>query len=463
VRCTHAARGCKWEGTIATLEEHVLTCTYKDKETLTDSKSLCYVFVEDSNLWVAGQKAQGQRLKDADHDSRFRVDLGRFLTLVTKGRIISKSFLYGSTPPLNDSVWKAAEEKRFVVQKYSRSGSGKAKEVHAAMVCDIMETPNDTNTVCIIVTGDRNLKPVIDNKLENGVHIELWSWNNALATEFRQLANTNSELFEANLLDNFTKKFGYTAYMSRHTKNETDPAHAIVYRGVPDDDSFKFTLANHLHHRLMKLFYVTAVESLTPNKRDYIIEFPKSAPEEILRELRHEHGDFEYQPCSYPQYIGEMKEYHQPIITTNRFDILNSDSDYESLPDYDATEGDLLAQHYEEDDTSEGFADFTTEVRRRPVKIAAKKKIRQTRCMKGDHCPQASLCPYQHTEEEELLFEKLPNIKFQYFRTKECNKKGDHNTAEKRKYCAFAHDNKDSWCLSCKEYGHLTNDCRVKK
>jgi hypothetical protein len=456
------ARGCKWEGIIATLEEHVPTCTYKDKKTITDSKSLCYVFVDDTNLWVSGQKAQGKHLKDVDHDSRFRVDLGRFLTLVTKGRLISKRFLYGSTPPPNDSVWKA-KEKHFVVQKYSRSGSGKAKEVHAAMVRDIMKTSNDTNTVCIIVTGDRNLKPAIDDKLENGVHVELWSWNDALATEFRQLANTNSELFEANLLDSVTKKFGYTAYMSHRKKNETDPAHAIVYRGVPDDDSFKLTLANHLHHRLMRFFHITTVKSLMPNERDYIIEFPKSAPEEILRELRREQGDFEYQPCSYPQYIGEVKEHHQPILTTNRFDILDSDSDYESLLEFDATEGEPLAPHYHEADTNEVFADYTTEVRRQPGKMAAKKKRRETRCVKGDHCPQASLCPYQHTEEEEVLFEKLPNFKFQYFKAKECNKKDEHSTPEKRRWCAYAHDNKDSWCLNCKMYGHLTDDCLVKK
>lgn len=43
-------------------------------------------------LWIAGQKAQGKKLKDTDTDTRFRVDLGKFLELVIKGRNL---FLWG--------------------------------------------------------------------------------------------------------------------------------------------------------------------------------------------------------------------------------------------------------------------------------------------------------------------------------------------------------------------------------
>ncbi len=32
-----------------------------------------YVFIDDSNIWVEGKKAQGKKLKDADIDNRYRV------------------------------------------------------------------------------------------------------------------------------------------------------------------------------------------------------------------------------------------------------------------------------------------------------------------------------------------------------------------------------------------------------
>lgn len=53
----------------------------------------CYIFVDHSNLWIAGQTAQAKKLKDADSDSRYRVDLGKFLHLLVRDRHLSKAFL----------------------------------------------------------------------------------------------------------------------------------------------------------------------------------------------------------------------------------------------------------------------------------------------------------------------------------------------------------------------------------
>ena len=52
----------------------------------------CYVFIDDSNLWIEGQKTRAKELVDAENDPRFRVDLGKFLSLVAKDYHISKPF-----------------------------------------------------------------------------------------------------------------------------------------------------------------------------------------------------------------------------------------------------------------------------------------------------------------------------------------------------------------------------------
>lgn len=75
------------------------------------SQTKCCIFVDHSNLWIAGKKARAKKLVDADEDSRFRVDLGKFLYLLANDRLIAKAFLYGSVPPPNDTVWKAARER----------------------------------------------------------------------------------------------------------------------------------------------------------------------------------------------------------------------------------------------------------------------------------------------------------------------------------------------------------------
>ena len=455
-------KGCDWKGTISTLDEHVATCSHVNSPSRKSEK--CYIFLDDSNLWVTGQKALGKKLLDADIDSRFRVDLGKFLHLVTKGGVMSKAFLYGSVPPAIDTVWNAAREKKFKVNVFRRSESGKTKEVHGAMARDMMNTlhyESKENATYVVVTGDRDLKPIIEEVLSNGILVELWSWEDAMAREFRQLANRH-HLFTANCLDKVEKSFSFTAYMSNRQKNEIDPAHAIVYREVPADEGFKFMLADHMH-RLLRLFYITSVKS-PKEKKDYIIEFPKSKPDAILTEL-YKMNAFPYKPCSYPEYIRNEKQIPQPTLITNRFEAF--DSDYESDLDRISDSGDIASAwgstnadyitHNSEDST------WDTEVRRNPGKIVHAKKIKNTQCKWGDHCKKASQCPYQHTPEENQLFARLSHCRFQYFKTKECFNKALHVTAEQRKWCLYAHDSQDSWCLNCRMYGHLTDNCQVKK
>ena len=469
VKCTYTLKGCQWEGTLDTLQNHVTTCTHQEEDTppVTPSrksnKPQCYAFIDSSNLWIPGQIASGKKLKDADVDTRFRVDHGRFLNLVQKDGHLNQAILYGSIPPPNDTVWKAVREKNFIVKVklYKRSESGRAKEIYGSMARDIMTilyTKSREDVTYVIVTGDRNLNPIIVDVLSKGVPVELWSWEAALAREFRRLANTHG-LFTVTCLDTITDQFGFTAFMSNRLKRDIDPAHAIVYRDLPAEENVKLMLANHMH-RLWRLFYITCVESQAKGKKNYIVEFPRSNPEVVLKQLQ-QLGGFRYHPCSYPEYTMRIPQHHQPIATTNRFEVFDPDSDYESLPDEAPYVEQLQSAEYEADisNTFDIF-EWTTENRSKPGRMS---RARETRCEKRDHCPEASACPYQHTEEELRLFARFPNTKFQYFKTMKCGKIDQHSTPDKRKRCFFAHEGKDSWCLKCHMYGHLTDDCKVKK
>lgn len=429
-----------------------------------DEDAECYVFVDHSNLWIAGQTAQAKKLKDADRDSRFRVDLGKFLHLLVKDRHLSKAFLYGSVPPPNDSIWKAARKRNFKVKTFQRSGSGREKELDVAMAHDITKnlyhlvyTESKENVIFIIVTGDRDLKPPILDTLDNGIPVELWSWDDAMAREFRQLANTH-DWFTANCLDSVEKEFSFTSYMSTRMEKDVDPSHAIVYRDVPADKRFRHILADHIH-RLLRLFYITSVESQTEGKRNLIVEFPNSNPEVVFRQLR-TLGSFEYEPCSYP------KHWSQPILTSRRYEYKAlTEIDVESLPEVmdmlPGTEEAATSEQSTEQDTE--FDDWTTELRRKVGKMTFVKRRKETPCKWGDHCAMASECHYLHTDEERKLFTRSPHFRFKFLKSRECKKKDVHLSTEKRKHCAFAHDSQDSWCLACKMYGHLIDNCQVKK
>ena len=416
------------------------------------SSQSCYVFIDNSNVWITGQKVRGKRLKDVPADNRFRVDLGRLLNLMVRGRPVRKAYLYGSVPPQSDTVWEAARERHFEVRTFQRSDRGREKEVNSAMSQDMVNALHEKDKgakVFITVTGDRNHRPPILNALEKGVSVELWSWEDAMAREFCQLANQHPE-FRAQTLDSVQNLFGYTAYMSNHNKKKVNPAHAIVYRDVPGDEMFLRALANHMD-RLSRLYYITSVESQTAGEKDYIIEFPYSSPEVVLEKIR-KLGYFEYQPCSYPEY-----SHHSNFPTSIEIYQEQLPKHNAQAPEEKRLDTSRELDECDSDDDSEDFNKWDIIGRKNPP------KTKKMRCPWKDHCDKAAQCPNIHTDEEKERFARFPRICFQYFKSQECRKKHQHVTALQRKSCAFAHVAEDSWCLACKMYGHLTNDCQVTK
>ena len=165
----------------------------------------CFVFVDDSNLWIAGKKAQAQKLKlqDAEKDPRFRVDLGRLLDVVAGERTIVEAHLFGSKPPPNDSVWIAAMQKNFKVQIFERAGGveyGREKEVDNAMTVaitewatrftydqDLQSQIERDSVAFVVVTGDRDMNPAVRKAtIERQIRVELWAWKDSIATVYKQ-------------------------------------------------------------------------------------------------------------------------------------------------------------------------------------------------------------------------------------------------------------------------------------
>jgi hypothetical protein len=97
----------------------------------------CLVLVDNSNVFIEGKKfsarrkgVQRQATDTRDpQDPSWRIDFGRLLTFMAKGRGIIDAILVGSRPPQNDSVWASAEENGFRVLVFERSFSGEEKEV----------------------------------------------------------------------------------------------------------------------------------------------------------------------------------------------------------------------------------------------------------------------------------------------------------------------------------------------
>lgn len=271
----------------------------------------CYVFVNNSNLWIPGQKVSAKKLEDTNMDNRYRIDHGKLLNMLTRSRINLGAHLYGSRPPPNDSVWKAVREKNFEVEIFDRSEStGREKEPNSAMATQItmtvhtLDPKEKENVIIVIVTGDRNLKPPIEGALKAQIPVELWSWEDSMAREFKILANTYDH-FTVKFLDEVIDTFSTINVMSSSSR-EINPARAIVYQDTPNTEEFFTYIIAHLH-RLKRLFYVTLVDSQKEGKRTLVVEFPKTNLDVIFQRLQLL-GNFPYQPCSYSQFRTKLND-----------------------------------------------------------------------------------------------------------------------------------------------------------
>ena len=462
MKCANVHNGCEWRGTVRSLAEHISTCSFPKVDTsphtpgrqCSEADVRCYVFIDYCNLWFSGQLHHGKNLVDTTLDHRFRVDLGKFLPMVTNDRHLSKAFLYGPIPP---KLQEAAREKGYTIKSYE------TREANAAMASDILLTLHNLlhkqsreEMVFIIITGDSIFRPLIEEALYYSVPVELWSWKTAMSQEYHQLAHMKN--FTAKHLDGFSKEFSYSEYMS--TRKKVDPAHAIVYRDVPADDNFLEKLTENRLCQLRRQFFITKVEADINGKSDLIIEFPESDPGEVLADIRKRDHLIDHQPCSYPEYRKGPKNKTRPILIKNRFQVLGE----LSSPDLEesSTTKELSAEPISAGQSSPHDTDECDSESASPWKIVRRQpeKISQKKCWSGDHCPNAAQCPYHHTKEELELFRTFPKI--DKFKTKECSKKDRHTTTKSRRRCSYAHDKDDSWCLKCKKYGHLTNDCHLK-
>ncbi|SPQ27155.1 c27ae5fa-a1b4-4fef-aa14-690be1f76c3d [Thermothielavioides terrestris] len=151
-------------------------------------RETCMIFIDDSNVWIEAQKfvASGNshmpKLQDSDRDPRLRIDIGKLVERLLRNRTQGLSFLYGSRPPPNDSVWKAFEKNKFETNIYDRAYGGKEKEVDNSMLVDIATKATELsmeakllakhgdpkaiekkdNTTFVVITGDRDLMPAVE-------------------------------------------------------------------------------------------------------------------------------------------------------------------------------------------------------------------------------------------------------------------------------------------------------------
>jgi len=169
-----------------------------------------YVYVDNSNIWIEGQRLQAVRQGLApDLRTALRCgilapwtyDFGRLYSLACpRNEQIGRSILYGSKPPDSDSIWRRARDADFQVETFDRSiHTNKEKQVDVALSTTMLDDSYThmraaSGDIVVLVAGDRDFLPTIRSLQNRGIGIRVVFWTHAVSRELRDTADEFVEL-----------------------------------------------------------------------------------------------------------------------------------------------------------------------------------------------------------------------------------------------------------------------------
>lgn len=162
-----------------------------------------FVYVDNSNVWIEGMHVSAvvrgiapDLFAAQDNnicDQSWRIDFGRLLQFAGgEESEIGKAVLYGSRPPPNDSLWKAAEAEGFEVVVHDRNIRGKEKKIDTNIATDIVadsyELMEPGRDDIVLVAGDSDYVPTVERLTSRGLVFTIVFWDHA-ARELKESAN----------------------------------------------------------------------------------------------------------------------------------------------------------------------------------------------------------------------------------------------------------------------------------
>ena len=404
-------------------------CVKRKESASEDTPGGIWIFLDNSNIWIEAKKLQSKKRKfKTKEDNRLRIEVGNLADAVAGGRTTRKGMLFGSEPPPLDSVWKKVREiKNFEVHTKQRSQiTGKEKQVDTQLAVKItgiaIKTPLCERTTIILITGDADMIPALDEVLhEEKWTVEIYMWNHATSGDLRRFAEHHNKRVKIQKLDN---------YMDDVTSIKRKLNH------IPEDQSL-----------LQKVKESSVVFTMKQEA------FPNRIPTDdwCIKLENITHWPFQYywleeQTTDNLLIVFQHNEKEKPDIT-KFIKIIRDAADDSSvnycLPDILKIETYLTFEGYEV-------------VKRKH----AKKKRPSDPCPYKKNCHDGTKCSKVHSDAEKEYFRKRINGQGNTSRkTIMCKSFKDGKCRKAANDCEFAHGDSDAWCTRCHLHGHFKNDC----
>ncbi|MEU8308950.1 NYN domain-containing protein [Actinomadura sp. NPDC048955] len=108
--------------------------------------------------------------------------------------MVGRSFLVGSRPPPNDSVWARAEDEGFEVEVLDRNAANKEKRVDSSLLTVLLEDSYEymdagRGDLAVLVAGDGDFQPALASLHRRGLRMRVLSWRHACSRDLREGAD----------------------------------------------------------------------------------------------------------------------------------------------------------------------------------------------------------------------------------------------------------------------------------
>lgn len=163
-----------------------------------------YVYVDNSNVWIEGMHiaavnaGTASSLQEAQEnnicDYSWSYDFGKLLSFAGgNDSEIKRAKLFGSRPPINDSLWRSARANGFEVVTEDRNYyTNREKKIDSGICTAIMEDSYELmvpgQDEVILVAGDRDYVPTAESLKRRGITFSVCFWDHA-ARELRDVAD----------------------------------------------------------------------------------------------------------------------------------------------------------------------------------------------------------------------------------------------------------------------------------
>jgi uncharacterized LabA/DUF88 family protein len=163
-----------------------------------------YIYVDNSNLYIEGRRAsavaQGlaANIRDAMEygilDHGYTISFGKLHQFVcgTDKHSIRRAALFGSRPPPNDGIWNYAKSAGFELHLEDRNVKNKEKKIDTGIATlltkDAYKFGNPKEDTFVLVAGDGDYVPTINELKADGYRVEVVFWDHA-SRELREAAS----------------------------------------------------------------------------------------------------------------------------------------------------------------------------------------------------------------------------------------------------------------------------------